>query len=63
MQQVTNRETMLLSEIIYNLFFSFLDNLIVFVSHSSILLGRGGKGTSSYRNLFSLERDVRLSLS
>jgi len=45
----------------YNLFF-VLDSLIVFVSHSNILLGRDGEGTSSYRGLFSLERDVVLSL-
>ena len=46
----------------YNLFF-VLDYLIVFLSHSNILLGRGGEGTPSYRDLLSLERDVRLSLS
>jgi len=40
-----------------------LDYLLVFVSYSNILLGRGVEGTSSYRDLFFLERDVGLSLS
>jgi len=34
----------------YNLFFSSSDYLIVFVSHTNVLLGRDGEGTSSYRD-------------
>ena len=45
-----------------NLFF-VLNYRLVFLSHSNILLGRDGEGTSSYRNLFSLERDLGLSSS
>jgi len=62
MQQVANCKSILLSEINYNLFF-VLGLFIVFVSHSNILLGRDDEGTSLYRDLFSLDRDVRLSLS
>jgi len=36
-----------------NFFFPFLDSLIVFVSHSNILLGRDGEGTSSNLTLMS----------
>jgi len=36
---------------------------VVFVSHTTVLLGRGEGGTSSCLNLLSHERDVRLSLS
>ena len=59
MQQVTNdllilcllkdERVFFFPRLTYNLS-SSLDYPIVFVSHTNILLGRGGEGTSSYRD-------------